>query len=179
MRRGLFSKERPSFYDRDHNFKDEHGNHDQQKQEETAFARIITSVHDFCMFMRDLYVPNDAILIPPVGGWPGTTKESFARLGKSDKVIEVLRHMTYIEDQHGNKYEFLPETGLFDYRDPRIINQIGESDVEEVVLFTEGLDQHELFEDDESFDGYASSTEVGLTDVREGSEILWLDCGLA
>lgn len=73
--------------------------------EKSAFNRIITSIHDFIMLLKDIYVPEDAVMVPPEGGWPEITKKSWSNLGKSDEVIEVLRHPTYIEgDDYEEKY---------------------------------------------------------------------------
>ncbi|KAL3294220.1 hypothetical protein RB213_012645 [Colletotrichum asianum] len=35
---------------------------------------------------------------PPPGGWPQITRESFASLGKTDAVIDLLRHIPYFTD---------------------------------------------------------------------------------
>ena len=63
---------------------------------ETAFERIITAQRDFCYFLRDLFVKDEHVLIPPESGWPEITTEAFAPLGKSDTVINVLRHLVHI-----------------------------------------------------------------------------------
>ncbi|KAK5944161.1 hypothetical protein PMZ80_003442 [Knufia obscura] len=131
------------------------------KWTKAAFDLIITTIHDFCIFMRDLYVPDDAILVPPGGGWPEITKESFARFGKSDKVIEVLRHFTYIEGGH---YEVLPMTPMADYRDPSRIRAIRDGDVEAIKIVSETTEA-------------APPDVVGL--VLGGREVtlILLDCG--
>lgn len=136
--------------------------------EDTAYERIITSQHDFVRFMQSMHVPDDAILFPPEGGWPEITKESFRSLGKSDKVIEILRNMAYIEDPSGaTPREILDGKALADYREPYVVEQITSGKAQNVLGYTERVD-----EPDES----VPRDVIGLTvgDMYGGS--IFLDC---
>ena len=97
--------------------------------------RIITTIHDFCKFMTELYVPDDAVLVPPEGGWPDITKESFSRLGKADEVIEVLRHLTYLR-QAGEAYEILPGSAMANWRHPAIVSDIKDGEPDHMLVGT-------------------------------------------
>ncbi|KAK5096385.1 hypothetical protein LTS08_007641 [Lithohypha guttulata] len=134
-----------------------------KKLESTAFERIKTSSYEFCCFMRDLYVPDDAILVPPEDGWPQITTETFTILGKSDIVVNALKHMTYIEDKCTPfQYEILPETVMCDWRESSTIHQLKAGKVDAVRIITERAPM--------------SADVVGLT--IGGRECAWilLDC---
>ncbi|KAK5940681.1 hypothetical protein PMZ80_007098 [Knufia obscura] len=122
-------------------FQHEGGGLEWDDLENTAFDRIITSVHDFCLFMRDLFVPDDAILVPPESGWEAISATSFAKLNKSDTVIETLRHMTFIKRHAlGGGYQILPDSGLCDWRDANVLKTITEGDPEDIRSTTETLE---------------------------------------
>lgn len=69
-----------------------------------------------------LYVEPTDILYPPPGGWPHITQENeaFASLNKTDEVIELLRHLPYL-DSRRNQWYIRPWSTACDYvnKDPR------------------------------------------------------------
>ncbi|KAJ5678351.1 uncharacterized protein N7477_003984 [Penicillium maclennaniae] len=69
-----------------------------------------------------LYVEPTDILYPPPGGWPHITQENeaFASLNKTDEVIELLRHLPYL-DSRRNAWYIRPWSTICDYvnKDPR------------------------------------------------------------
>lgn len=146
-------------------FQQENGGLKWDELEKTAFDRIITSVHDFCLFMRDLYVPDDAILVPPESGWKEITTESLANLGKSDEVVGVLRHMTYIycRGSDTGAYQILPDTTLTDYRSETNLKPIRDGDPERVRITTETIEP-------------VPAHVIGLTQGGRGTAIILLDC---
>ena len=104
----------------------------------TARDRIVTSFHDFCIFMRDLWVANDAILVPPGGGWSSITTELFAKLNKNEKVVDILKHMTYVRNGgNESRYEILPLTALVDWRAGWFLKHLEEDDPEYVRVLSE------------------------------------------
>lgn len=133
--------------------------------EATAYKRVITSQHDFVRFMQSLFVPDDDILFPPEGGWPQITKESFAAIGKTDKVIEVLRNMAYIKDPlDSSPREILEETALFDWTESYFVEQITAGDGGYTIPMTELPDE------------LAPRDVVGLTTRGRGVSTILLDC---
>ena len=42
------------------------------------------------------YLPASDIITPPATGWPEADVANFRKLGKTDLVVEVLRHLPYI-----------------------------------------------------------------------------------
>lgn len=73
----------------------------------TAFYESLTTL---------LFVEPTDILHPPPEGWPHITQENeaFASLGKTDEVIELLRHLPYL-DSRREKWLVRPETRACDY----------------------------------------------------------------
>ncbi|ORY11049.1 hypothetical protein BCR34DRAFT_565883 [Clohesyomyces aquaticus] len=77
---------------------------------------IITSLTEFYEFLSTLpYVEPAAVLTPPSAGWPNITPENFAGLHKNDEVINLLKHLPYIDLSH-HEYIIAPETYPVDYR---------------------------------------------------------------
>jgi hypothetical protein len=64
---------------------------------------VVAEVLSFYEFLTTLHLPEDCIKRPPGGEWPQITSERFAALGKTDIVIDLLRHLPYIA-RDGKKY---------------------------------------------------------------------------
>lgn len=132
---------------------------------ETVFERIVKAQTTFCFFLRDLYVPDEAILVPPELGWPEITKESFVLLDKSGIVINVLRHLTYINHEGSpNPYHFRPEISLMDWRDSDNIKDITDGNAKAVRDRTQG------------YDNEVDQDTVGLAVCSEDMAIPLLSC---
>lgn len=54
---------------------------------------------DFYEFLATLHYDPAHLKVPPAGGWPHLTPESCEEFGKSDLVIDVLRHLPYFDDE--------------------------------------------------------------------------------
>lgn len=69
-----------------------------------------------------LFVEPSDILYPPAEGWPQITQENeaFASLKKTDEVIELLRHLPYL-DSRREDWQIRPWSVICDYvnNDPR------------------------------------------------------------
>lgn len=77
--------------------------------------QIVAAVTDFYQFLTTLpYVEPDDILYPPPEGWPQITENKFAFLNKTDEVIELLRHLPYLDSTRGEWIVF-PWTNCCDY----------------------------------------------------------------
>ena len=57
---------------------------------------VVTEVISFYEFLRTMYLPDDAIAYPPVEGWPAITASYLSFLGKSDAIVDLLRHLPYV-----------------------------------------------------------------------------------
>jgi hypothetical protein len=66
--------------------------------EDISYSRdeCIAIVRDYYQFLTSLYLDEEYIIEPPEGGWPTITTDSLRGLGKTDEVIELLRHLPYI-----------------------------------------------------------------------------------
>lgn len=68
---------------------------------------VVASITEYYTFLTThLHFDPSELKIPPPGGWPQITASRFAFLGKSDKVIDLLRHLPYLPaDDHKEFYE--------------------------------------------------------------------------
>lgn len=132
--------------------------------QKTAFDRTIATIHDFVMFLKDLYILEEAILVPPSEGWPEITKEFWFSLGKFDEVIEVLRHLTYITRNRMYQYQFIPDSALYDFRSFTDVDKVTSGKRREIAYVTEVVDEP------------APSYVVGIVRGGRSSQIILLDC---
>lgn len=61
-------------------------------------------------------IPFDSIVEPPEEGWPSITQDALAGLQKTDAVIELLRHIPYIEPSEDYNTRIAFSTDAVDYR---------------------------------------------------------------
>lgn len=62
-----------------------------------AVHAIVEPVASFYALLTTFpYLPTSDILTPPTAGWPQSDIANFRKLGKTDFVVEVLRHLPYI-----------------------------------------------------------------------------------
>lgn len=61
-------------------------------------SECITAISDYYDFLTSLYLDESCILKPPPRGWPNITPATMHGLGKSDNVINLLRHLPYIRN---------------------------------------------------------------------------------
>jgi hypothetical protein len=77
---------------------------------------IITGLTDFYHFLSSLpYIDPAAVLVPSPSGWPNISQENFSALGKNGDVIDLLKHLPYI-DSSKRQYLIAPNTQPTDYR---------------------------------------------------------------
>jgi hypothetical protein len=65
--------------------------------------------------LTDPYIDSSAVLTPPSTGWHNITRDQFSELGKNDEVVDLLKHLPYI-DLTGHQYVIAPDTYPTDYR---------------------------------------------------------------
>jgi hypothetical protein len=64
---------------------------------------IIAIITDFYVFCTKFYLPLSTLKFPPPGGWPNITPETTKDCGKAAIVIDVLKHLPYIDSDHGEE----------------------------------------------------------------------------
>ncbi|KAG9531060.1 hypothetical protein KCU93_g2321, partial [Aureobasidium melanogenum] len=74
-------------------------------------------------------IPRNCIVEPPKEGWPSISQDSLAGLKKTEAVIELLRHLPYIEPSEDYNTQVAFGTSAIDYR------KIGEYKVAEGTRF--------------------------------------------
>lgn len=68
-------------------------------------SQVITSITAFYTFLTThLHFHPSELKTPPPTGWPQINQTRFAFLNKSDKVIELLRHLPYLPCGQAEKH---------------------------------------------------------------------------
>ncbi|PVH84705.1 hypothetical protein DL98DRAFT_452781 [Cadophora sp. DSE1049] len=80
-------------------------------------AAIKTALSTYYKALSKLpYIEESDILYPPDSGWPNITASNFAPLGKSESVIELLKHLPYLRNPGKEKgYAISFSTFAIDY----------------------------------------------------------------
>ncbi len=58
---------------------------------------VVSVLTSFYEFLVGLHLPASAIKCPPAGGWPDITPEYLAFLKKNDTVVDLIRHIPFIQ----------------------------------------------------------------------------------
>lgn len=68
---------------------------------DVRFSReaTVSAVRDYYQYIIKLYLPDSVIVEPPEGGWPEVNQDNLGYLGKTDEVIDLLRHLPYIRGE--------------------------------------------------------------------------------
>jgi hypothetical protein len=110
---------------------------------EVGYSRDATTkaIQDYFSFLTMMYIPTSSILEPPKDGWPEITKESMSAFEKSDEVIELLKHLPYIEESSSPNWEVqaAPNCYLADYRSSSVASYLKDGRGEDLRVITEGL----------------------------------------
>ncbi|KAJ8124180.1 hypothetical protein ONZ43_g35 [Nemania bipapillata] len=80
---------------------------------------IIAAVHEFySAIIRLPYIDTDALVLPPSDGWSDVNADELRKRGKTEKVIELLRHLPYLRNPDKNrKWMLSPDTLAIAYCD--------------------------------------------------------------
>ncbi|KAI1383414.1 uncharacterized protein F4822DRAFT_440513 [Hypoxylon trugodes] len=65
----------------------------------SAYPRneMIAAVHEFyAAIIKPPYIDPNALILPPAGGWLGVNEDELRKRGKTDEVIDLLRHLPYL-----------------------------------------------------------------------------------
>ncbi|KAL8821127.1 MAG: hypothetical protein Q9223_000782 [Gallowayella weberi] len=90
-----------------------------------AYSRneIVTALKElYTLFMTLPYVSPDALVFPPPEGWSGVDIEELRARGKTDEVIELLRHLPYLRHpvEVGKRWMIGPDTVEIAYCDGQL-----------------------------------------------------------
>ncbi|KAF2126329.1 hypothetical protein P153DRAFT_399115 [Dothidotthia symphoricarpi CBS 119687] len=58
---------------------------------------LVAIISDFYKFLTTFYIPTSALKYSPPDGWPNTTFETTAGFGKKPFVIDLIKHLSYID----------------------------------------------------------------------------------
>ena len=74
--------------------------------------QVVAAVTDYYDFLSRLHIKPEDIRRPPSGGWPDNviSQQRFSKLGMSAKVIDLLRHLPYV--QNDDNYLPIPITSM-------------------------------------------------------------------
>ncbi|KAI1129236.1 hypothetical protein F5Y10DRAFT_159376 [Nemania abortiva] len=83
---------------------------------------IIAAVHEFySAIIQQPYISPDALVVPPPGGWSGVNADELRERGKTEEVIELLRHLPYLRNPSRNeKWMLSPDTCAIPYCDGEV-----------------------------------------------------------
>ncbi|POR33442.1 Uncharacterized protein TPAR_06379 [Tolypocladium paradoxum] len=77
----------------------------------------VAAVRGYYAFLSKMYLMESFVLEPPKDGWPFITAENMRALGKTDKVISLLRHLPYISSADEHKHpEAVPKCVFADWQ---------------------------------------------------------------
>ncbi|KAK1230858.1 hypothetical protein PQX77_006043 [Marasmius sp. AFHP31] len=77
---------------------------------------LVDIITNFYQFLTTFYIPESALKYPPEGGWPNITTDATAGFGKSPLVVDLLRHLPYIEeDGRANLHNIHYKCNVLDY----------------------------------------------------------------
>jgi hypothetical protein len=133
---------------------------------------FIAAIRDYYDFLTKLFADPSFILEPPQDGWPNITPEACQDLGKTDQVVELLRHLPYIASRpYSNVPEGLPSGTFTDWRN--IVEKLTTEDAhaDNELLMSEGTE--------DQFGGKIPSYCIGLVQggylMGEDPDVILLD----
>jgi hypothetical protein len=71
----------------------------------SAYTRdeYVAIITDFYVFLTKFYISSSALKCPPPGGWPNITPETTKGFGKAPIVIDLIKHLPYIDRKDARK----------------------------------------------------------------------------
>nr|POE85217.1 hypothetical protein CFP56_67375 [Quercus suber] len=142
--------------------------------DESPWTTAVDAVRRYYTFLANELgaIPPNCIVEPPEEGWSSITQNSLAGLEKSEAVIELLRHLPYIERSKDYNTQIAFGTSAIDYR------KIGEFKVAEgkrsqfIPLGNEEFPPHVAVLTDEGEDYYGS---LLLVDTEKEISLFGMD----
>ncbi|OAQ60118.1 hypothetical protein VFPPC_14785 [Pochonia chlamydosporia 170] len=135
----------------------------------------IAAVRDYYDYLARMYMDDTWVKEPPEEGWPAITVDYMRELGKSDKVISLLKHLPYLActTQHYEALEAVPYCAFADWPMMTKWYPSGPRSKSAKAL-TEGMSDHVpphvvgLVDDSEDRAVFLLDTELGI--------VHWVDC---
>lgn len=92
--------------------------------------QVIASVTDYYHFLTRLHVqPQDIRRPPQPDGWSEISQKRFSRLGKTEKVVDLLKHLPYVQNDYNDDPILIWEvSGCNDYTGRQFQQDIIEGD---------------------------------------------------
>ncbi|KAF3056383.1 hypothetical protein GL218_06733 [Daldinia childiae] len=83
----------------------------------TRYTRdqYVAIINDFYTFLTRMYISDSALKHPPEGGWPNITPENCSGFGKNAFVVDLLKHLPYIQGGQDNDVDIHYKCNVFDY----------------------------------------------------------------
>ena len=117
----------------------------------TAIQVIVEPISSFYALLSTFpYLPATDILTPPSAGWAPRNIANFRKLGKTDLVVEILKHLPYIRTDDNRKWRLgyddtIPITyvevpGSWDGAEHRLAKLEGQAD--QGFLWNSGIEPH-------------------------------------
>ena len=90
---------------------------------------VFVAVHDFYKLLIQLpYIDPNALVLPPQEGWVGVDVEGLRRRGKTEEVIELLRHLPYLRSPAPRRrWAIGPDTLEIAYCDGELYKEVIDS----------------------------------------------------
>ncbi|KAI4706432.1 hypothetical protein J4E89_008848 [Alternaria sp. Ai002NY15] len=102
--------------------------------DEVEFITLLTDHYEFC---NRVFWDNSVVTKAPKNGWPSITQSTMANLNKTDAVIDLLRHMPYVDfvepDKAYGKHVIMKNTRIQDYHSDAMQKRIRDGDLEYYV----------------------------------------------
>ncbi|SMR47981.1 unnamed protein product [Zymoseptoria tritici ST99CH_3D1] len=144
---------------------------------EVAYSReaVISAVRDYYTFLTKMYLDRSDIMEPPQGGWPEITRDSMRALGKTDEVIELLRHLPYLDGRSGTTSHGRPRMIFADWRLIAVWLARGTSDAEGIKILIEGGNKYCIAPHVVSLTFGVAENPVVFLDTKLGT-VYWPEC---
>jgi hypothetical protein len=115
----------------------------------------VAVIRDYYDFLSNMFMPPSFIIEPPQGGWPNITQETCPGLEKTDRVVDLLRHLPYIACRpYSNHPQGLPSSSFIDWTNYIEKLATGDAHPDNELLMSEGTE--------DQFDGKIPSYCIGL-----------------
>jgi hypothetical protein len=101
---------------------------------QVEFLTLLTDYYEFC---SRVFWDNSVVAEAPNNGWPSITQSTMANLHKTDAIVDLLRHMPFVDfvepDKAYGKHVIMVNTRIQDYRSDEMQNRIRDGDLEYYV----------------------------------------------
>lgn len=92
-------------------------------------GEVIAAIQDFYELLIKLpYIEPNALVLPPTEGWSGVNAQQLRDRGKTEEVIDLLRHLPYLRaPAPGKRWMIGPDTIVITYCDGEVYDEINDS----------------------------------------------------